>query len=144
MDEQTGAPGAEQMYVRVTNGLDEPFTDRYDGIPITIMPGKSQNLLPEQAAHFFGFFPGIERAQMFRHICKRQGWNTSDHVKQNPETRRTLAEQLFDKLQIEAVYFKLVEVNEPDDPAEPVPADPAPDMGGVTPRRQSRPRAAEA
>jgi hypothetical protein len=111
-------------YVRVTNGLNFPFTDRHDGVPVTIMPGKSENLPVDMAAHFFGYSPGVERETMFRYICKRQGWNTPAHVQQNPETHKTLAREYFDQLKIEPVAYKLVPADEPD-PRKPVPADPA-------------------
>jgi len=111
-------------YVRVTNGLAFPFTDRHDGVPVTIQPGKSENLPVDMAAHFFGFHPAVEPETMFRHICKRQGWNTPEYVKQNPESHKTLAREYFDKLIIEPVAYKLVPVEKPD-PRKPVPADPA-------------------
>lgn len=130
-------------YVRVHNGLNFPFTDRHDGVPVTIMPGKSENIPLDMAAHFFGFHPGIEPETMFRHVAKRQGWNTPEYVKQNAETHKTLAREYFDKLRIEAVAYKLVPV-EQSDPKKPVPADPAmtdgaPDPRENRPQRLSRP-----
>ena len=110
-------------YVRVTNGLDFPFTDRHDGVPVTIQPGKSENLPLDMAFHFFGFHADVTPDTMLRHIAKRQGWNTPDFVKQNPETHKTLAQEYFDKLKIEAVAYKMVPVADPD-PRKPVPADP--------------------
>ncbi len=115
---------ARLHYVRVTNGLDFPFTDRHDGVPVTIPPGKSETLPPDMAAHFFGYQLGVDPAAMLRHVSRRQGWNTPDFVKQNEETRKTKAEEYFGKLKIEPVMYKLVEDKTPD-PREPVPADPA-------------------
>jgi hypothetical protein len=109
-------------YVRVTNGLDFPFTDRYDGVPITIPPGKSENLPLDMAAHIFGYQYGIDPMAMFRYIAKRQGWNTPEHVKQNPDTQKTLAQEYFEKLKIEAVTYRLVPDDAPD-PRKPVPAE---------------------
>jgi hypothetical protein len=109
-------------YVRVTNGLDVPFTDRHDGVPITIMPGRSENLPLDMAAHILGYHPDVEPETMFRYICKRQGWNTPAHVKQNEGSQKTLAREYFDKLKIEAIAFKLVPADEPD-PRKPVPAE---------------------
>src|SRR5580698_5222999 len=109
-------------YVKVTNGLEVPFTDRHDGVPITIMPGKSENLPLDMAAHIFGYSPGVEPETMFRYICKRQGWNTPAHVQQNADTHKTLAREYFDKLKIEPIVYKLVQVEEPD-PRKPVPAE---------------------
>ena len=109
-------------YVKITNGLDVPFTDRHDGVPITIMPGRSENLPLDMAAHILGYHPDIEPETMFRYICKRQGWNTPAHVQQNPDTHKTIAQEYFSKLKIEPVSFKLVPANDPD-PRKPVPAE---------------------
>ena len=109
-------------YVRITNGLDVPFTDRHDGVPITIMPGKSENLPLDMAAHIFGYHPDVEPETMFRYVCKRQGWNTPEFVQQNAGTQKSLAREYFDKLKIEPVAYKLVPVDEPD-PRKPIPAE---------------------
>jgi hypothetical protein len=58
---------------------------------------------------------------MFRHTCKRQGWNTPAHLKMG-ENGKTLAEELFSKIDIAPVVYKMVEV-QPDLEA-PIPADP--------------------
>ena len=126
-------------YVRVTNGLEYAFHDRYDGVPITIPPGKSENIPEDMAAHFFGYHYGVEPVVMLRHIAKRQGWNTPEYVKQDPETRQTLAEKLFARLKIEPVVYKLVPEDTPD-PRKPIAADPGiPD--DPPPRRAPRSRA---
>ena len=130
-------------YVRVTNGLTVPFTDRHDGVPVTIMPGKSENLPLDMAAHFFGFSPGVEPETMFRHVCKRQGWNTPEYVKQNQDTHKTLAREYFDHLKIEAVVYKMVPVDDPD-PRTPVPADPQMNGNSSTFKDRNRRRQAEA
>ena len=109
-------------YVKITNGLDVPFTDRYDGVPITIPPGKSENLPLDMAAHILGYHYGIEPEAMFRYIAKRQGWNTPAYVQQNPETHKNLAREYFDKLKIEPVTYRLVAEDAPD-PRKPVPAE---------------------
>lgn len=140
-------------YVRVTNGLDIPFTDRHDGVPVTIPAGKSENLPLDMAAHFFGYAYEADPEMMMRHICRRQGWNTPDFVKQNPDTRKTLAQEYFGKLKIEPVMYKLVPV-EAGDPQKPVPAepkmqdaqvigpdDPVPSRGASSKRTQSEARA---
>ena len=106
-------------YVRVTNGLPFAFTDRYDGVPVTIPAGKSENIPIDMAAHFFG--PSFETVPMLRHVAKRQGWNTPEYALANPETGRSKAEDLFAKLTIEPVSYKLVE--EKPDPKAPVPAE---------------------
>jgi hypothetical protein len=108
-------------YVRLTNNLPFAFTDRYDGVPFTVAPGKSENFPPEVAAHFFGYDP--DPAAQMRHVAKRQGWNTPDFVKVNEETGKNKAQEYFDKLDIKQIAFKLVPVEEAD-PREPIPADP--------------------
>lgn len=124
------------QYVRITNGLDFPFTDRHDGVPVMIMPGKSENLPLDMAAHFFGFSPDAKPDMMLRHIAKRQGWNTPEFVKQNPDTRKTLAQEYFDKLKIEPVMYKMVPVEKPD-PRKPVPADQEMITDDTEPRRRA-------
>jgi hypothetical protein len=109
-------------YVKITNNLEVPFTDRHDGVPITIMPGKSENLPLDMAAHILGYHPDVEPETMFRYICRRQGWNTPKHVQQNGDSQKSLAREYFDKLKIEAIAFKLVPAEEPD-PRKPVPAE---------------------
>jgi hypothetical protein len=100
-------PDARIRRIRITNGLDVPFTDRFDSVPIEIAPGASESINLDMAAHFFG--PTFDPLAMFRHVSKRQGWNTPAHVKINPETGKTLAEEKFAKLKIEPVTYKLLE-----------------------------------
>lgn len=127
--------------VRVTNGLDVPFTDRYDGIPLRLLPGESRSLQLDMAAHFFGYHAGATPEHMMRHICKRQGWNGAEYINQNPENQKTRAQELFEKLRIEPVMYKLVEVQQ--DPTIAIPADPQPEDD--PPRRgPGRPRNVEA
>lgn len=107
-------------YVRVTNNLEVPFTDMHDGVPVKLDPGKADNLPLDMAAHFFGYYPGVDTAVMFRHVCKRQGWNTPDHIK--PEKNgKSKAENMFSKLDIRPVAYKMVEVTADND--SPIPAD---------------------
>jgi|SRR5882724_4763154 len=110
-------------YIRVTNRGTIPFSDRHDGVPVTLEPGKADNLPLDMAAHFFGYFDGATTDQMFRHVCKRQGWNTPAHIKVG-DSGKTLAQELFDNIEIKPVTFKLVE--EKVDTSEPIPADPQP------------------
>lgn len=127
-------------YVRITNGLPFPFTDRHDGVPITIQPGKSENLPLDMAAHIFGYQPGVDPEFMFRYVAKRQGWNTPEYVKVG-DSGKQKAREYFDQLTIEPVAYKLVPVEEPD-PRKPVPAEqniPEPSEGLMRDRpRQSR------
>lgn len=124
-------------FVKVTNNLPFAFTDRYDGVPFEIAPGKSDNLPAEVAAHFFG--PNFDDLRaMAQHIAKRQGWNTPEYVKVNEDTGKNKAQELFEKLKIERVSYKLTPVA--DDPREPIPADPLPtnDAPVLTKKRGSK------
>jgi hypothetical protein len=108
-------------YVKVTNKFDTPYVDMFDGIPVTIDAGGTQNLQPEQAFHFFGYTEDASRQQMLLHVAKRRGWNTAAHL-QVDESGKTLAERLFENLVIEPVTFKLVE-EAPGDIDRPIPAE---------------------
>jgi hypothetical protein len=117
------APGVRLHYVRVTNRGDVPFTDRHDGVPVSIPPGKSDNFPLDMAAHFFGDV--TDPQAMFRHVCRRQGWNTPAHLRPSEDVPgKTLAEVLFSKLEIKPVVYKMVE--EKPDLEQPIPADPPP------------------
>ena len=117
------APGIRLHYVRVTNRGDVPFTDRHDGVPVSIAPGKSDNFPLDMAAHFFGDV--TDPQAMFRHVCRRQGWNTPAHLKPSEDVPgKTLAEVMFSKLEIKPVIYKMVE--EKPDLDQPIPADPQP------------------
>lgn len=125
-------------YVRVVNNLPFAFTDRHDGVPVTIQPGKSENLPLDMAAHFFGYtHHGIERAVLFRHTAKRQGWNTPEFTKVDLETGKTKADLYFDMLRLEPVIYKMVPA-EPADLAAPVPADLSEDNEPRAPRQKMR------
>jgi hypothetical protein len=100
-------PDVRVRRVRVTNGLDVLFTDRFDGVLVTIAPGESESITLDMAAHFFG--PAFDPPAMFRHVSKRQGWNTPEYLKTNPATGKTLAEENFAKLKITPVLYKMVE-----------------------------------
>jgi hypothetical protein len=118
-----GAPDLRIHYIKVVNRLDIPFTDRWDGIPVAIMPGKTETLQLDMAAHFFGYYYGADPAVMFRHTCKRQGWNTPAHLKVG-DSGKTLAEDLFAGIEITPVIYKMVE--EKPDLDAPILADPGP------------------
>ena len=87
------APDVRLHYVRLTNHLDVAFTDRHDGVPVSIGPGKSDNFPIDMASHFFGNV--MDPQASFRHVCKRQGWNTPNHLKPSEEDpSKTVAEML--------------------------------------------------
>lgn len=123
-------------YVKITNNLDVPFTDRYDGVPVTIEPGRTTNLPLDVARHILGFEHGVDEETMFRHVSKRQGWNTVEFTKPAPANeRKMLCRWMFERLKIEPVVYKLVE--DKPDPMKPVPA------LQDEPRRPGRPTNAE-
>lgn len=113
-------------YVRVTNGLDIEFLDRWDGVPVRIPPGASQKISPEMALHFFGYYAGASIEVMYNHTTKRHGWNTKEFLEVDPETKKTKARTYFESLKLVPVVYKLVPA-EPDDPQTPVPADREPE-----------------
>jgi hypothetical protein len=123
MERDLGAPDLRIHWVRVTNHGKTPFTDQFDGIPVAIPPGKSENLQLDMAAHFFGYSYEVANDLMFRHTAKRQGWNTPKHVIPG-EDGKTLAETLWANIEINPVIYKMVE--EKVDTSEPIPADPQP------------------
>jgi hypothetical protein len=110
-------------YVRLTNNLPFAFTDRYDGVPFTVLPGKSENFPADVAAHFFGY--DQSPAAQMRHVAKRQGWNTPEFVKVDEATGKNKAQAYFDMLEIKQIAYKLVPVEDGlGRPREPIPADP--------------------
>lgn len=135
MSEDLSKP-AEQLrfkYIRLTNKGTTLFTDRHDGVPVKVPPGEAKNLPLDMAIHFFGWRPDVAPEEMFRHVCKRQGWNTVDFVKPE-EDGKTKAEKNFAALLIEPVMYRLVEVER--DPSTPIPADPVvPEVPRAEPRR---------
>jgi hypothetical protein len=127
-----GAPDLRIHYVRIINNLPIAFTDRFDGVPIKILPGASENLPLDMASHMFGYFYGVDDETMFRHTCRRQGWNTPKHLDVQ-ESGKTLAQDLWDKLDIKPVIYKMVE--EKPDLEAPIPADP--ELPALPPRRKA-------
>lgn len=112
------------QYVRVINNLPFDFDDRFDGVPVRIPAGSAENIPPDMAAHFFGYHPGATRETMMRHVSKRQGWNTKEFLERNAETGKTKLQEWFDLLEIKAIMYKMVPVEEaPADPAKPIPAE---------------------
>ena len=97
----TDASKSRLRRVHVTNGLDVPFTDRFDDVAIEIAPGESESIPPDMAAHVFG--TSFDPEAIFQHVSKRQGWNTPSYLVRN-EANQTLAEQLVAKLKIEPEY----------------------------------------
>ena len=111
-------------YVRVTNGTEETWSDRHDGVPIKLEPGASENIPLDMAAHFFGYHTDVKPATMLAHMARRQGWNHGDFVVQDAAIRARLAEEFFAKFKIEPVSYRLVPeaAAPPRRGKEPVPA----------------------
>ena len=131
------APDVRLHYVRLTNHLDVPFTDRHDGVPVSIGPGKSDNFPIDMASHFFGNV--MDPPASFRHVCKRQGWNTPAHLKPSEaDPSKTVAEMMYSQLEIKPVIYKMVE--EKPDLEQPIPADPqAPEVERAETEKPPRP-----
>ena len=133
-----GAPDIRIHYIRVTNHAEMAFTDRYDGVPISIPPQGSENLQLDMANHMFGYAYGVSEDAIFRHVCKRQGWNTPEYLKVQ-QSGKTLAQEKFGQLEIRPVIYKMVE--EKPDLDAPIPADPIPveeiEPAPLPPRRKS-------
>ena len=127
-----GSPDLRIHWVKVINNAETDYTDRYDGVPVVIEAGRSQNLQLDMAAHMFGYHYQVTPDVMFRHTCKRQGWNTPAHLVRQ-ESGKTLAEELFGKLEIKPVVYKMVE--EKPDLDAPIPADPVPEEIAPLPKR---------
>jgi len=108
-------------YLRVFNLGETMFTDRHDGVPLRIKPGESKHVPLNVALHIFGWRPEATPDELFRHIQRRQGWNTPKFLEVDA-TGKTLAEKKFAELKIEPVLYKLVEVER--DGSAPIPADP--------------------
>jgi hypothetical protein len=109
--------------VRVTNSGTEPFTDRFDGIPIVIDPGERRELSLDEAAHVFGWHEGIKPEAMLQHVSKRQGWNTKEFLEVDKDSGKTKAQAKFDAIKVEPVRYKMVEERDDDAAERPIPAD---------------------
>lgn len=109
--------------VRVTNGLDVVYTDRYDGVPITLRPGQTEVFDLETAAHVWGWSEEATPESLARYIGRRQGWNSTAHLARD-ESGKTLAERMAAVIKFEPVFYKVVEADP--DPNAPIAADPQP------------------
>jgi hypothetical protein len=95
-------------YVRVINNTDQVWSDRHDGVPVTLQPGDSENIPLDMAAHFFGYSTNVKPVTMLNHMARRQGWNFGDFTVQDPAVRQRLADEFFAKFVIEPVSYRLV------------------------------------
>jgi hypothetical protein len=117
--------GVRVRYVRVTNGTEEVWSDRYDGVPVMLMPGESKDLALDMALHFFGYAPGADAATMLLHMAGRWAKTDGDwgSIRADAQMRKRVAEEFFKRFRIEPIVFKLVEERRGAAPEAPVPAD---------------------
>lgn len=106
--------------IKVTNGNDVTFEDRYDGILYKI-PAKGKVNLPYDAAvHIFGvdFENGqIDRDAIFTHLGRRWGWNRS-FLKNKDEDKnkfRDQAKEMFEKIEFNVISMVMVETDVTED-----------------------------
>jgi hypothetical protein len=116
---------AEQRvrYLRVTNNTGQAWTDSFDGVPVTIMPGQMQQIPLEMAAHFFGWHPDVKTIEMMHHLARRHGWREQKFwIFDDPIHEQQVADEVFEKFSIEPVTYKLVEERPAAKARAPVPA----------------------
>ena len=110
-------------FLRVTNNTEQIWSDSYDGVPVTIEPGKTQQIPLEMAAHFFGWHPDVTQAEMMHHLARRRGWRDQKFwVLDDPLHDEKVAAEVFEKFLIEPVTYKLVEERPATQARAPVPA----------------------
>jgi hypothetical protein len=110
-------------YLRVTNNTPQIWTDTYDGVPVTIMPGQVQQIPLDMATHFFGWHPDVKPIEMMHHLAKRRGWTDPKfQIYDDPIHEQKVADEVFRNFQIEPVTYKLVEERPAARAREPVPA----------------------
>lgn len=110
-------------YLRVTNRTEQIWTDTYDGVPVTIVPGQTQQIPLDMATHFFGWHPDVTPIEMMHHLAKRRGWTDPKYqIYDDPIHEQKVADEVFEKFVIEPVTYKLVEERPAARAREPVPA----------------------
>lgn len=110
-------------YLRVTNNTEQIWTDTYDGVPVTIVPGQTQQIPLDMATHFFGWHPDARPIEMMHHLAKRRGWRDPKfQIYDDPIHEQKVADEVFEKFSIEPVTYKLVEERPAARAREPVPA----------------------
>lgn len=110
-------------YLRVTNRTEQIWTDTYDGVPVTIVPGQTQQIPLDMATHFFGWHPDVKPIEMMHHLAKRRGWRDPKfQIYDDPLHEQKVADEVFEKFLIEPVTYKLVEERPAAKAREPVPA----------------------
>ena len=95
--------------LRITNKNDFTITDSYNSVKFVFKPGTHVDVLPEVAAHIFGFKPYPEAGDdpealyeaMLRYCSMRHGWNNSKFQDSGEDRKR------FDNIVIEPVRYEL-------------------------------------
>ena len=110
-------------YLRVTNNTEQIWTDTYDGVPVTIVPGQTQQIPLDMAAHFFGWHPDVKPIEMMHHLARRRGWTDPKYqIYDDPIHEQKVADEVFKDFLIEPVTYRLVEERPAAKAREPVPA----------------------
>jgi hypothetical protein len=104
-----------RVHVKITNHNDFVISDRYDNVEFAFEPHKSITIPAEAANHIFGWRDGISKEDMFKHFQKRSGWNT-------PEYSNGKGQKFWDKIDINKVVFRLVEIAPEDEELGETPA----------------------
>jgi len=66
---------SRSTYVRVTNGLEDPITDKCDGVTYVFEPGKPLTIPGSAARHIFGWNGFADGKINETYLRKRWGWN---------------------------------------------------------------------
>jgi len=103
----------EYVNLKVTNKNDFTIHDRFDGVPYDFEPGKPLVIPADAAQHILGWLPGIETEAVRKYVEKRWGWNT-------PEMQANgNAKKFFANLEFAPVRYRLIEVVESEEVADP-------------------------
>jgi len=102
--------------VKVVNRNTFTVMDRFDGVPYVFPENKAVSVPIEAANHIFGWYPGVNREEMRRHVQRRMGWNTPEMVKSNQH------DKFFDAIDIAPITYRMIpiEVDENGDEVKPV------------------------
>ncbi len=101
------------MNCKILNRNDFTISDRFDGVPYVFETNHPVSVPIDAANHIFGWFPGVDKEIVKRHVQKRFGWNTPDMVKEGQHNR------FFGQIEITPIMYRMVPV-EVDDEGLPV------------------------
>lgn len=116
LDDPHAPVAATVTNIKVTNKNDFDISDGYDGVPF-VFPAKGSLVIPADAAlHIFGWQPGADPKDVFRHVQRRWGYNTPAHVEAGTDKK------VIGNIIITPVVYRLVpQVEEADADAEDLP-----------------------